>query len=112
MDEDDYGKFRPERVKALKYFCMNHGDQRFFSILNHHKCLRLIFPLHLNTYVMGLQQLEIFSLLQCGERLKMSESDVYRRQILTTKVDPRAVRVQVYNHLNPNAAPKHHFASF
>ena len=23
----------------------------------------------------------------------MSESDVYRRQILTTKVDPRAVRV-------------------
>ena len=24
----------------------------------------------------------------------MSESDVYRRQILTTKVDPRAIRVK------------------
>ena len=24
----------------------------------------------------------------------MSESDIYRRQILTTKVDPRAVRVK------------------
>ena len=28
-----------------------------------------------------------------GGGLQSSESDVYRRQILTTKVDPRAVRV-------------------
>ena len=33
----------------------------------------------------------IFSLLQCRDRLKTSKSDVYRRQILTTKVDPSAV---------------------
>ena len=32
-----------------------------------------------------------------GDRLKSSESDVYRRQILTTKVDPRAVRVKHEN---------------
>ena len=30
----------------------------------------------------------------CGDRLSSSESDVYRRHILTTKVDPRAVRVK------------------
>ena len=34
--------------------------------------------------------------LQCGDRLESSESDVYRRQILTTKVDPRTVRVKRY----------------
>ena len=31
VDEDDNGKFRPERVKALKYFQVNYGDQRVFS---------------------------------------------------------------------------------
>ena len=30
-----------------------------------------------------------------GDRLQTSESDVYRRQILTTEVDPRAVRVEL-----------------
>ena len=44
---------------------------------------------------MGLRPLEIFLLLQCGDRLWWAESDVYRRQILTTKVDPRAVRVYI-----------------
>ena len=29
---------------------------------------------------------------KCGDRLWTSESDVYRRQILTSKADPRAVR--------------------
>ena len=43
---------------------------------------------------MGVQPLDIFLLLQCGDRLYTSESDVYRRQILTTKVDLRAVRVE------------------
>ena len=42
---------------------------------------------------MGVRPLEIFLLLQCGDKLQSSESDVYRRQILTTKVYPRAVRV-------------------
>ena len=27
---------------------------------------------------------------QCGDRLYSSESDVYKRQILTSKVDPRS----------------------
>ena len=35
-----------------------------------------------------------FLLLQRGDRLQPSESDVYRRQILTTKVAPRAVGVK------------------
>ena len=43
---------------------------------------------------MGLRPLQIFQFLQRGDRLYTSESDVYRRQILTTKVDPRAVRVE------------------
>ena len=36
---------------------------------------------------------EVSSFFQCRHRLYTSESDVYRRQILTSKVDPRAVRV-------------------
>ena len=47
---------------------------------------------------MGLRPLEIFSLLQFGERLKSSESDVYRRQILRNKVDPRTVMVKRDKH--------------
>ena len=34
--------------------------------------------------------------LQPGDRLKSSESDVCRRHILTTKVDPRAVRYKIF----------------
>ena len=47
---------------------------------------------HLDTYFMGLRPLSIFKLFQCGDyRL------TYRRQnqILTPKVDPRAVRDNV-----------------
>ena len=44
---------------------------------------------------MGLRPLEIFLLLQCGDRVLSSESDVYRRQVLSTKVYPRAVRVNL-----------------
>ena len=43
---------------------------------------------------MGLRSLEIFLLLQCEDRLYTSESDVYRRLILTTKVDRGTVRVK------------------
>ena len=43
---------------------------------------------------MGLWPLEIFLILQFGDRLQSSESDVYRRLIRTSKVDPRTVRVQ------------------
>ena len=44
---------------------------------------------------MGLRPLQIFLPLRCGDRLKSSESDVYRRQILTSKVDPRAVELMM-----------------
>ena len=43
---------------------------------------------HFNTYVMGLRPLEIVLHLQCGDRH-------FRRQILTTKVYPRTVRVNI-----------------
>ena len=48
-------------------------------------------------YLMGLRRLEIFLLLKCRDRLHSSESAVYRRQILTSKVDPRSVRVNPFN---------------
>ena len=41
-------------------------------------------------YVMSPRPLEIFSIFQRGDRLYTSESDVYRRQILTYKDDPLA----------------------
>ena len=67
----------------------------FFSVWNHHKCLIQVFPIHLNTYDMGLRPLWIFILLYFYLRDPhlSSESGIYRRQILTTKVDPRTVRV-------------------
>ena len=37
---------------------------------------------------------QLLHILQRGDRLESTESDVYRRQILTTKVDPRTVRVK------------------
>ena len=52
---------------------------------------------------MGLRRLEIILLLQRGDRLYTSESDVYRRQILTAKVDPRAVRVSILAQLAGSA---------
>ena len=66
--------------------------KRFFSIWNHHKCLSYLFPLHMNTYVMGLRPLEIFLLLQRGDRLYTSVSDVWRRLIMTYKNGSGTVR--------------------
>ena len=43
---------------------------------------------------MGLHPLEIFVPIQCGDRLHTSESNVYRRQILTSEDDPRTVMVK------------------
>ena len=80
-------------MKRLIFFIKTLETKGFISICNRHKCLIHLFLIRLNTYVMGLRPLEIYFLLQCGDRLYTSESDVYRRQILTTKVDPRAVRV-------------------
>ena len=91
MDGDANGKFRLERVKVLNYFCINHGE--VFKIYNHYKCLSWLFPIYLNTYVyvMGLRLLEIFQFFQYGDRFYTSESDFYRRQILTYKDGPRTV---------------------
>ena len=43
---------------------------------------------------MGLRPLEIVQFFQRGKRLYTSESDVYRRQILTYNDGPRAERVK------------------
>ena len=53
----------------IKYFCISHADQRLLSIWNHHKGLSQLFPIHLNTYIMGLWTLWIFWLLHCGDWL-------------------------------------------
>ena len=51
-------------LTTLIYFCLNHGEQRFFK--NHHKCLSYLFLLHLNTFVMGLLPLLIFHTFRAG----------------------------------------------
>ena len=75
--------------QALKYIYTNHGDQRVFSIRNHHNVLvrsdRFIW-IHMS-WVYG-HYILFISLF-----LWTSESDVYRRQILTSKDGPRAERV-------------------
>ena len=81
-------------LNALIFFIKTLATKGFVSIWYHHKCLIQLFPIHLNTYVMGLRLLEIFLLLHCRDRLKSSASDVCRRQILTTNVYPRAVKVK------------------
>ena len=53
-------------LKALPIFAKILETKWFLLILNHQKCLIQVFPIHLNTYVMGLRPLEIFLLLQCG----------------------------------------------
>ena len=45
---------------------------------------------------MGVRPVYIFLLMQCGDRLWTPESDAYR-QILTSKVYPRAVRINPYS---------------
>ena len=53
-----------------------------------------LFPIHLNTYVRGYDHYKNLTLFHCGDILWTSEFDVYRRQIFTTKDDPRAVRLK------------------
>ena len=56
-------------LKALIFFIKTLETKGFISIWYHHKCLIQLFPIHLNTYVMGLRPLEIFLLVQRGDRL-------------------------------------------
>ena len=43
-----------------EFFFIKRGDQRVYSIWNHHKCLSYLILIHLNTYVICLRPLEIF----------------------------------------------------
>ena len=62
--------FMAHFLKALKYFCINHEDQRvIFLIRNHYRCFSLLF-------------------------YSYSVRFVFRRQILMFKVDPRADRIK------------------
>ena len=60
---------------------------RFFQFENHHKWLSLLFPIHLNTYVVGLRPFEIFFSYSAGID--------FSRQNLTSEVDLRAVRIKL-----------------
>ena len=46
-------------------------------------------------------------LFQCGDRLQTSDSDVHRRQNLTSKVDPRTERVNVVWATSKTATDQH-----
>ena len=61
---------------------------QLFPIWNHHNCLGQLFPLHLNTYVMGHGHYYVLLLLVRG-----STSDVRIWRLWTSKVGPRAKRV-------------------
>ena len=50
-------------------------------------------------------------LLQCWDRLQTSETDVYRRQIMTSEVDLRAVRVNPYNGNDVYSSYQHFYLS-
>ena len=52
--------YRDEKlhIKALNIFYNNPGDQRFYSIRNHLKCLRWLFLINLNNLL----------ILQCEDR--------------------------------------------
>ena len=86
VDENDNGKFRFERVKTLKYFCINHGDQKVFSLWNHHKCLSWLFPLLFNTLMLWVYgHYKYINSLSAGS--------VFRRQNLTSEGGPRTAGV-------------------
>ena len=62
----DSDKFRLQRVKALKYLCINHRDQGFLKFY----VIRLsVSSFCFNTYVIGLRLLLFFNYFS-------SESDV------------------------------------
>ena len=53
-----------------------------------------VFSFHLNTYVNVSKAIIIVLFFQCGDRLWTSESDVYARQILASRVGPHAERIK------------------
>ena len=69
----------------------------FFSIWDHHKWPNSLFPLHLNTYIMGVRSLEIFKFFQCA-------GTVFIRQDLTY-TDVRFWRIKTVTALKGSGAP-------
>ena len=73
----------PLILKELNFFHKNIWGQSVFSIWNHQNCLSYVFPIRLNTYVMGLRPLQIcFTFTVRGStlvvriwRLQTSDSD-------------------------------------
>ena len=59
-----------------------------------------------------LRLLYIYQFFQHGGRLWTSESDVCRRQILTSKVGPRAERVRLINIIGTRRASVGHIPNF
>ena len=59
-------------LTTMKYYCINHEDQRVFSLWTHHKYLSLLSKLHLNIYVMGRPCTVIINVLFFQEILILS----------------------------------------
>ena len=70
---------------TLNYFCLKHGDNRFFSIWNHHKCLSQLFLIHCIPMVW------IYDHFKCLN--SFSAWTVFIRQILTYEDGPRAEKI-------------------
>ena len=92
---------RSPSLTTMNYFCINHGNQMFFfqfeviiTVLV--SSFRFIWiPRYLSYGSTSITN--IFIMLQCGgSTLGVRIWRLYRRPILTRKVDPRAVRVN-YN---------------
>ena len=56
-------------LKTLNFVMKTLEAKGFYSIWHHPKWLSYVFPIHLNTCVMGPRSLEIVLLLQRGDRL-------------------------------------------
>ena len=59
------GRYDHSTFTALKYLCINHGDQSVIFDWNHHKISQLYLPLHLDIYVMGLGSIKALLCMQC-----------------------------------------------
>ena len=98
-------------LRVLKYFLYKQREQLFslFEIIRNALVLALFDSFEYLIY--GATVIINIVLFQCGDRLCTSESDVYRRQILTYKVGPRAERVIIHGYSIKATQPgqNHHF---
>ena len=89
-------------LKELKYVCINHGVQRFFFTLKSSwNVLALSASFEYLCYgSLSTANINVFNSSNAGMVFYTSESDVYRRHILTYKDGPCAERVNGC-HINP-----------